>query len=81
MGVIHLDNVEDRIVDTIKLRADMNGRSFEDEVLAVLRDATAAGKSPAERAAEADRIRSMTKGYDPETDSVAVIREMRDRGR
>lgn len=75
MGVIHIENVDDKTMAAIRFNADANGRSFEDEVKAVLAQQT----KVVERRAEAAAIRAMTKGWSPETDSVAIIREMRDR--
>lgn len=81
MGVIHIEDVDDKIMHSIRLRARISGRSFEDEVRALLAEAAKPRMTPEERVAEARRIQAMTKGWSPETDSVAVIREMRDRDR
>lgn len=81
MSVIHVENVDERILRSIRLRARAHGHSFEDKVRAVLAQAAEPRMTPGEFAEEARQIRAMTKGWSPETDSVAVIREMRDRER
>jgi plasmid stability protein len=83
MGVIHIEGIEERVMKAIELRATANGRNLEEEIRAILEAAVA---DEAARARDRnwlerlDEIRSMTKGYSPETDSTAIIREMRDRG-
>lgn len=62
MGVIPIENVDKQTLRSIRLRAEVNRRSFEDEVRALLAGADEIELSPAERAAEANRIRAMTKG-------------------
>jgi plasmid stability protein len=81
MGIIHIENVDDAVMKALALRAERKGRSLEDEVRAVLEEVAAPETARSLRAIEADRIRAMTKGWTPETDSVSVIREMRDRER
>lgn len=86
MGAIHVEGIEDQVLNSIALRARQNGRSLDEEVRAILEAAASAPpqlpdlshlKTRAERFAA---IRAMTKGYSPETDSTEIIREMRDRG-
>ena len=76
MGVVHVENVDEKIMNSIRIKAEANGRSFEEEVRAILDQHTRLVK---DRLAEAAAIRAMTKGWTPETDSVRVIREIRDR--
>lgn len=79
MGVVHIENVDEQILNSIRLRARISGRSFEDEARALLAEAAKPIPTPEEPVAEARRIQAMTNRWSPETDSVAVIREMRDR--
>ncbi len=81
MGIIHIEDVDDAVMKALALRAERKGRSLEDEVRAVLEEVAAPDTARRQRASEADRIRAMTKGWTPETDSVSVIRDMRDRER
>jgi phosphopantothenoylcysteine decarboxylase/phosphopantothenate--cysteine ligase len=83
MGVIHIEDIDERLMKSIELRAAENGRSLEDEVRTILEDAAVGDraaqplKSPAERFAS---IRAMTPKGVQQTDSTDMIREMRDRG-
>jgi plasmid stability protein len=40
MGVIHIENVDEQVMKSIRLNAERHGRSFEDEVKAVLTEAS-----------------------------------------
>ncbi|MCO5160214.1 MAG: Arc family DNA-binding protein [Mesorhizobium sp.] len=86
MGAIHVEGIEEKVLKSIALRAEQNGRSLDEEIRAILESAAGVPaqlpdlshlKTRAERFAA---IRAMTKGYSPETDSTEIIREMRDRG-
>jgi plasmid stability protein len=79
MGVIHIEDIDEQVMKSLRLRARINGRSLEDEVRALLAEAARPRMTPEERTERAKRIRAMTRGWSPETDSVFVIREIRDR--
>jgi plasmid stability protein len=80
LGKVILENLDDGTVERLKLRAAATGRSLEDEIKAILADqlAPAAKANREARIAQANRLRAMTLGWSPETDSVAVIRAPRD---
>ena len=79
MGVIHIEDVDEKVMKSLRLRARINGRSLEDEVRALLAETAERRMTAEERADKAKRIRAMTRGWSTETDSVSVIREIRDR--
>ena len=76
MGRIEIDRLDDKVIRGIETRARINGRSFEEEVRALL--SQHALLSPAERVAQADRIRAMTPKNIKQTDSTIMIRALRD---
>lgn len=76
MGKIEIDSVDDNVIRGIEARALLNGRSFADEVRALLKQY--ALLSPEERLAEVDRIRAMTPKGVVQTDSTDMIRALRD---
>lgn len=83
MGAIHIENVDERLLKSIELRATANGRSLDEEIRAILEAATAGDMTPSHTRnwlERLDEIRAMTKGYSPDTDSTVIVREMRDRG-
>jgi plasmid stability protein len=85
MGAIHVEGIEEKVLKSIALRAEQNGRSLDEEVRAILEAAATASEplDPEQAKSRSERfaaIRAMTKGYSPETDSTEIIREMRDRG-
>lgn len=86
MGAIHVEGIEEKVLKSIALRAEQNGRSLDDEVRAILEAAVVPDIAPLsldEAKTRSERfaaIRAMTRGYSPETDSTEIIREMRDRG-
>ena len=80
MGVIHIDNVDEQVLRSIRLRARASGRSFEDEVKAVLAEAAKPRMTPEQRATEFERIQAMTPKEVVQTDSTDIIRELRDQG-
>ncbi|MGE0212557.1 MAG: hypothetical protein AB7S41_12745 [Parvibaculaceae bacterium] len=63
MGQILVRNVDDRAIETFKLRAKLKGTSLEQEVRELIE--RNAPFSPEERAAAARDIRSRTKGIAP----------------
>lgn len=80
MGVIHIENVDERILRSIRLRAQLSGRSFEEEVRTLLAEATKPQMTREEFVTEARRIQAMTPKGVEQTDSTEIIRELRDRG-
>lgn len=80
MGAIHIENVDEQILHSIRLRAKLHNRSFEDEVRSLLAEATATRTPRGEFLAEARRIRAMTPKGVQQTDSTEIIRELRDKG-
>lgn len=76
MAQVIVRNLDEAVVTGLKEKAKLRGRSLEQELRSVLTEA--AGLSPAERLAVANRIRAMT----PRTatlDSTDIIRADRDR--
>lgn len=77
MAQILVRNLEPEIVERLKERAEINGRSLQAEVAQILRQA-ARTKTMAEARAEAERIRRMFAGR-ALSDSTEMIREDRER--
>ena len=79
MGQVLVRNLEDRVISTLKLKAELHGHSLEQELREILTHA--AGLSPQEKVALSDRIRAMTP---PQPEGVVfptaeeLIREDRD---
>lgn len=76
MAQVIVRNLDEAVVTGLKEKAKLRGRSLEQELRSVLTEA--AGLSPAERLAVANRVRAMT----PRTatlDSTDIIRADRDR--
>jgi plasmid stability protein len=76
MGQVLVRNLEDRVIGALKERAKLHGNSLEQELREIL--TVAAKPTPAELRAISKRIRAMTP-EGSQTDSVALIREERDR--
>ena len=76
MGQVIVRNLDDRVVESLKLKAELHGRSLEQELRDIL--TKAAGLSPDEKIEMARQIRAMSHGK-LKTDSTVFIRE--DRGR
>lgn len=74
MAHLVLNDVDPRIIEELLRRADLGGRSIEDEVKVVLEEAL--GLSRARALREAQRIRAELGG--PFTDSAEILREGRD---
>ena len=77
VATLTIRNLEDDVVDALRVRARRNHRSLEAEVRELLRDA-AVGRSPQFLRDLADRIAALT----PEvwqTDSTALVRAHRGR--
>jgi antitoxin FitA len=77
MAQVLVRNLDDGVVQRLKTKAELKGRSLEQELREVL--TRAAGLSPEEKVAVSDRIRAM-QPKPLETDSADLIREGRDRG-
>ena len=77
MTDVRISNVDDWVVESLRLRARANGKSLEGEPREMLR---AEAKRPkAELAGELRRMRDELRvKYGTFSDSAAVIREMRD---
>ena len=75
MAEVILRDLDDRVVETLRRRADARGVSLEQELREIVEQA--AKPSRAERVAAIDRIREMTPRR-LETDSADLIREDRD---
>jgi antitoxin FitA len=77
MSQIHVRNLDEWIVDSLRERARQHGRSLEAELRQVLRDEAL---RPRRRiAAELKQLReSMDEQYGPLADTTAIIRQMRD---
>jgi plasmid stability protein len=77
MAQIHVRNLEDWIVSSLRERAQHNGRSLEAELREVLRDE--ALRQRRRIAAEAKQLREeIHEKYGPMADTTAIIRQMRD---
>jgi plasmid stability protein len=74
MAHLVLNDVDPRIIEELRRRADSHGRSIEDEVKSVLEEALGLSRSRALR--EAQRIRAELGG--PFTESAEILREGRD---
>jgi plasmid stability protein len=79
MGQMLVRNLDDSVIEGLKRRAMERGTSLEQIAREIL-TAAAAEDARAAWAARADALRAQVP-YDPTWDSVAVIREWRDRDR
>ena len=57
MGQVLIRNLDDHIIESLKLKAELKGNSFEQELRDILRQA--AGPTVEERLAMIDRVRAM----------------------
>ncbi len=78
MASVTIRNLDDDVVAALKQRAKANNRSLEAELRVVLVRAVR-GYDAEEFLALADRIRAMTPKDRPQTDSVELLREDRQR--
>ena len=78
MGSVTIRNLDDRVIQRLKARADTHRRSLEAELRDLLGRAS---RQPwiVDALAEADRIAAMTPKGVKQTDSVVLLREDRDR--
>jgi len=74
MAHLVLNDVDPRIIEELRRRADLSGRAIEDEVKVVLEESL--GLSRARALREAQRIRAELGG--PFTESAEILREGRD---
>lgn len=77
MANLTIRNLDDEVVEKLKVRADSNNRSLEAELRSILAQASET-PTPRQMKAIAERIAAMTPDV-PQTDSTALIREDRDR--
>jgi plasmid stability protein len=75
MAQVIVRNLDDEVVSSLKLKAELHGHSLEQELREILR--RAASLTSAEKVALADRIRAM-QARPLETESWELIREDRD---
>lgn len=78
MGNLTIRNLDDRVIEQLKARAKANQRSLEGEVRYVLTQQADRGTRIAEFRDRTLRLAGMTAGT-PQTDSVELLREDRDR--
>ncbi len=77
MAQVIVRNLDDRVVAILKRKAELHGRSLEQELREILSAAAPLTKN--ERMAMAKRIRAMTPSRVAQTDSAKWIRADRDR--
>jgi len=76
MGQVLIRNVDDKTIESLKLKAEQKGHSLEQELRDILK--RAAGPTVEERLAMIDRVRAMQK-KPTKMLSEDIIRRMRDR--
>jgi plasmid stability protein len=76
MGQVLVRNVDDRIIESLKLKAELKGHSLEQELRDILKQA--AGPTVEERLAMIDRVAAMQK-KPAKMLSEDVIRKIRNR--
>lgn len=76
MAQILVRNLDDRVVERLKIRAQRDGRSLQSEVKMILEQAAKADMAGARELAEAIRKKMGNRSFD---DSAKLIREDRDR--
>ena len=76
MAQVIVRNLDDRVVATLKRKAEMHGHSLEQELRDIL--SAAARLSTTERVATANRIRAMTPAGVDQTDSAGLIHDDRE---
>jgi len=75
MGQVLIRNLDDRIIESLKLKAELKGHSLEQELRDILKEV--APLTPRERVALSRKIRGM-QSKPAKLDSTDVIREGRD---
>jgi antitoxin FitA len=76
MGQVLIRNLDDHIIESLKLKAELKGHSLEQELRDILKQA--AGPTVEERLAMIDRVRAM-QSKPTKLLSEDIIRRMRDR--
>ena len=76
MGQVLVRNLDDAIISAIKIKAELNGHSLEQELREIIK--RAAPLTPTERVALSRKIRGM-QSKPAKLDSTDVIREARDK--
>jgi plasmid stability protein len=76
MAQVIVRNLDEKVVDALKCKAELHGHSLEQELRDVL--TKAARLTPEERLAFSRRLRAMTPKDVTQTDSAILIREDRD---
>jgi plasmid stability protein len=79
MNAINIRAISDETISRIEELAAIHHRTVEEEAAAILEAAVAEPLSPKERYLLAERIAAMTPKGVPQTDSVELLREDRDR--
>lgn len=75
MGQVLIRNLDDHVIESLRLKAEIKGRSLEQELREILKQA--AGPTVEERLAMIDRVRAMQK-KPTKMLSEDVIRKLRD---
>ena len=78
MGTLTIRNLDDQVIDRLKVQAKANQRSLEGEVRHMLADHVDRRSRMAAFRERTKRLTSATAGT-PQTDSVALLRADRDR--
>ncbi len=78
MGALTIRNLDDRVIEHLKVRAKANHRSLEGEIRFLLTELVDRASRLAAFRERARRLRARTAGT-PQTDSAILIREDRDR--
>lgn len=76
MAQVIVRNLDDKVVESLKLKAELHGRALEQELREIL--TKAAGLSPDEKIVLVERIQRLSRGK-VRMDSTALIRADRDR--
>lgn len=76
MGRIEIDKVEDKVIAGIAVEAKLQGRTFEDQVRAILSSHAVVSKE--DRLKLVDEIRAMTPKDRQQPDSAGMLRALRD---
>jgi len=75
MGQVLIRNIDDKIIESLKVKAELKGHSLEQELRDILK--RAAGPTVEERLAMIDRVRAMQK-KPTKILSEDIVRKMRD---
>ena len=78
MGILTIGNLDDHVIERLQERAQANRRSLEGEIRHVLTERVNPRSRIVQFRARVQQIASLTAGT-PQTDSVALLRDDRDR--